>query len=176
MINSHMSGRKWHQRQPGRLQEVTQVPTSGSVPHLRLRQLAALCNVSVWEKQKCTSEGTEGKRPLRERGRTASTADPAGLRLPIPTSLMTADLWRCFTYRTYGGRRGQEGRMRSSSQSTAGCGHASLCSEWDGSDPCCHESMDDKGINRVCYRATLGFYVIEQCACLPSLEDQCLEL
>lgn len=37
----------------------------------------------------------------------------------------------------------------------AGCGHASLCPEWDGSDPCSHESMDDKGINRVRCGATL---------------------
>lgn len=83
------------------------------------------------------------------RGRTASTADPSVPHsLWTQTSLMTADLWRCFTYRTYRGRLGQGGRMRSFSQfgtiyTTAGSGHASLCSKRERSDLQSNESLDD---------------------------------
>lgn len=90
---------------------------------------------------------------------------PASYRsLWTRTSLMTADLWRCFTYRTYRGRQGQGGKMRSFSQfgtiyTTAGSRHASLCSKRDGSDLQSNESLDDNWINlmRLLSRGTLQF-------------------
>lgn len=71
----------------------------------------------------------------------------------LRTSLMTTDLWRCFTYRTYRARQGRrEGGGSSSSQfgsiyTTAGSGHASLCSKRQRSDLQSNESVDDNRIN-----------------------------
>ena len=97
-------------------------PRLGPLVHLRLRQILCVMfhcknNKTVCQRSPVQEAGRSGEgvcywRPLCESGRPALLTPPSlrsesgPVRSPgSRTSLMSADLRGCFTYRTYGGRR-----------------------------------------------------------------------